>query len=304
MRGYIVVVIVVAAVLVAMPMMLVDHPAAGQAASTPVEDLFIVRHIDGETTSSVDGQTLAMYATVRSLGADAPDEAIKATAVAWYTLFCYERDKDGEVTSAIGYPEGYGEAYWREAWGEAYDTHISRIRAACEAVRGRTITMDGAPVMALMHGLNGGKTEAYHTLYDHDLPYLHAVDSKWDTAAPQALSTVDISAGEATSILKTMLSTDTLPASSAWFADPVLTDSGNVKKITVCGKPIDGQTVASAFSLPSAAFTVSVQDERVIFTVTGQGHFLGMSLYGATAMANEGAAWEEIVAHYYQGISV
>ena len=37
------------------------------------------------------------------------------------------------------------------------------------------------------------------------------------------------------------------------------------------------------------------------FSVTGYGHGVGMSQYGANAMAKEGAGWREILAHYYTG---
>ena len=40
------------------------------------------------------------------------------------------------------------------------------------------------------------------------------------------------------------------------------------------------------------------------FSVTGYGHGVGMSQYGANAMAREGAGWREILTHYYTGTTV
>ena len=44
---------------------------------------------------------------------------------------------------------------------------------------------------------------------------------------------------------------------------------------------------------------VDVQDGKLVFTTRGYGHGVGMSQYGANAMAKDGADWQEILCHYY-----
>ena len=56
--------------------------------------------------------------------------------------------------------------------------------------------------------------------------------------------------------------------------------------------------------LRSACFAVEEQDGIFTFSVTGYGHGVGMSQYGANAMAADGAKWEEIVTHYYTGTEI
>ena len=41
-----------------------------------------------------------------------------------------------------------------------------------------------------------------------------------------------------------------------------------------------------------------------MFFVTGYGHGVGMSQYGADRMAREGADFREILTHYYTGVTV
>jgi stage II sporulation protein D len=41
-----------------------------------------------------------------------------------------------------------------------------------------------------------------------------------------------------------------------------------------------------------------------VFTVAGFGHGVGMSQYGAAAMAEEGADYRTILAHYYPGTTL
>ena len=58
------------------------------------------------------------------------------------------------------------------------------------------------------------------------------------------------------------------------------------------------------FDLSSADFEISVGDDSVTFRVTGYGHGVGMSQYGANHCAKEGMTYEEILKKYYTGISL
>ena len=55
------------------------------------------------------------------------------------------------------------------------------------------------------------------------------------------------------------------------------------------------------FCLRSADFSVDYADGAFIFTTCGYGHAVGMSQYGADAMARRGYTFREILAHYYPG---
>ena len=44
--------------------------------------------------------------------------------------------------------------------------------------------------------------------------------------------------------------------------------------------------------------------EEIRFTVSGYGHRVGMSQYGAEAMARDGSTFEEILLHYYTGVTL
>ena len=53
--------------------------------------------------------------------------------------------------------------------------------------------------------------------------------------------------------------------------------------------------------LRSTAVTMTVEGERIKVTTKGYGHRVGMSQYGADAMAMNGSTYPEILAYYYQG---
>ena len=62
-----------------------------------------------------------------------------------------------------------------------------------------------------------------------------------------------------------------------------------------------GQELRRLLGLRSAIFTIAYEDGAFRFTTHGYGHAVGMSQYGANAMAQNGATYEEILAYYYPG---
>ena len=46
---------------------------------------------------------------------------------------------------------------------------------------------------------------------------------------------------------------------------------------------------------------MTATDETITVTTRGYGHRVGMSQYGADAMAALGSTYDEILTHYYQG---
>ena len=52
------------------------------------------------------------------------------------------------------------------------------------------------------------------------------------------------------------------------------------------------------------AFMMTVQDGGITIETLGKGHRVGMSQYGADAMARNGSTYDEILAHYYQGTRI
>ena len=63
-------------------------------------------------------------------------------------------------------------------------------------------------------------------------------------------------------------------------------------------------SLRSVLGLRSACFEWEVQDGKLVFFVTGFGHGVGLSQYGANQMAADGADYLEIATHYYTGVTV
>jgi stage II sporulation protein D len=88
---------------------------------------------------------------------------------------------------------------------------------------------------------------------------------------------------------------------SAWFGEVENDPAGLPVAIQVGGVKADTVKLRELFELRSPSFTVEGKEGKVTFFVTGYGHGVGMSQYGANALAKEGKTAEEILAWYYPG---
>ena len=88
---------------------------------------------------------------------------------------------------------------------------------------------------------------------------------------------------------------------SGWFSGVTYTEGGGVEAMSVRGKSFTGTQLRSKLGLRSTAFDLEVKGKTIVITTRGFGHRVGMSQYGAQAMAKEGAGFEDILRHYYTG---
>ena len=64
---------------------------------------------------------------------------------------------------------------------------------------------------------------------------------------------------------------------------------------------IRGEEFRKYLKLPSSKFNLAIKDNYVYFAGRGFGHGLGLSQWGAKALAEKGFTHEQILAHYYPG---
>jgi stage II sporulation protein D len=77
-----------------------------------------------------------------------------------------------------------------------------------------------------------------------------------------------------------------------------------VTSLSVGGVSLTGNRLRTILELRSACFTMAFQEDTVTFSVTGYGHGVGMSQYGANVLAAGGMDYREILTWYYSGAEV
>ncbi|MBQ3133102.1 MAG: stage II sporulation protein D [Clostridia bacterium] len=294
----------------------VEKPADEPTASTLSEDVFRVLESDGKTVSEIDARTFLIWTVAAEMPAKFEEEALKAQVVAAYTYFCYERAAErASPTKAlagadfsdtpIAYPKGYTEAYWKERWGSGYDEYYQKIAAAVDAVGGKRILYNGAPIFAAYHAISSGTTEVPEVVWSAAFPYLQSVDSQKDAAAPNYETTVTLSAPAFAKAMESVKGIDLSGDAKNWVKDDAKRSAaGTVVSQTVGGVSVEGTEWRSRCKLRSACFTVAYEDGDFVFHVKGYGHDVGMSQYGAQFLAQSGYSWEEILHHYYSDVKI
>ena len=269
---------------------------------------------DGETVESMALDQYLRGVVRGEMPASFELEALKAQAAAERTYVYYqlaagrkEAHPDADVCTDPGCCSAWlSEEAAREKWGEDFDGWESRIEEAVAATDGQTALYDGQPILAVFHSSSAGKTAEAGDVWSGDVPYLRSVDSpEGEETVPNYYSAAEFTAAEAKTLLAQAHPELTFSGGpDKWFGAAERDDSGRVSTVEVCGAPLRGVEVRRIFSLRSACFTIDAAAERVTFRVTGYGHGVGMSQYGANELARQGKTWQEILMWYYADITV
>ena len=150
-----------------------------------------------------------------------------------------------------------------------------------------------------------GKTVDAAEVWGNSVAYLKSVDSPEGDEVPNYRTQVILNAEEVKSLtLASYPGADLSGDPSTWFGQASRNDGGGVISIPLGGVTLTGGQVRSLFSLRSACFTTAWDGTQFTFDVTGYGHGVGMSQYGANAMAKSGSGFEDILTWYYTGAEV
>lgn len=282
-------------------------PASPPEESAKEETISVFNHV----TNLSENMILEDY-LIGVVAAEMPaafeSEALKAQAVAARTYTFYKSRSnvhtDGDICTDSGHCQAYlTDEQMRTNWGTDYDLYFNKIKDAVYSTQREHLTYNEEPVMAVFHSMGGGKTENSQDVWGSEIPYLISVDSPGEEVAVNYNSSLTITFDEFKAIVLAAYPNAALNS----FSDvsvPVLSEGGHVKSIIIGAVNIPGTAIRSLFNLRSTKFTISFNENNVTFNVTGYGHGVGMSQYGANAMAKEGKDYKEILSHYYPGTTL
>ena len=294
-------------------------PLPGTAASEAAPDSAVVPPSDQDSESflladqsagavvSVPRRDYLIGAVAAEMPISWPDEALKAQAIAAHSYALYCRDHAAEPAS--GWlsvdpvrRQGYlTDAVLRSYWGTAYEENYARLSALVDSVLTDVLYYGSAPAGTSYFAISNGMTEASENVWGTALPYLVAVDSSTDLNADNYLYTVQFTTEQMQQALAGLGLLPDPAAPASWFGEAALTPSGYVASLPVCGQSVTGPALRKALGLRSACFTVQYQEGSFLLTTKGYGHGVGLSQWGAKALAEQGQSAEEILAHYFPG---
>lgn len=263
---------------------------------------------------TISAEEYIIGAVMAEMPCDYPDEALKAQAVAASTYAVRRREEqtaapDPELKGAYisDDPEKYQGFFTEEQarlfYGDSYDEAYEKISSAVKSVSDTILIYEGEPIVAAFHSMSAGITENAENVWGTAVPYLIAAESEYDISAPDSTVTFEYTLTELSARLYAAypdrfsyedMDTLTVDITEKSSSGTVLTaDAGDIS--------FTGQDIRRIFSLPSACFDIAYSDDSAVFTCYGKGHGVGMSQYGAKALAEKGYTYDQILLHYYNG---
>ena len=291
-----------------------DNAASLSPSVGGIDSRQMLRVLIGGETVEMDMATYLAGVVRAEMPAVFESEALKAQAVAARTYTIHkilnggsENHPDADACDDITCCKAYTDAAAAAAnWGTDAPQYEEKIRAAVRDTDGECILYEGSPILAVFHSSSVGATMDAASVWSEAVPYLVSVSS------PENSETVPnyyTSGAFTVSTLKTLLQealpeTDLSGSHTQWFTDITRTPSGTVTSVTVGGVTITGNRLRTILGLRSPCFTISFDGDSALFSVTGYGHGVGMSQYGANVLASGGMNYREILAWYYTGTTV
>ncbi len=288
-----------------------SHAETSRDAPSAANEPYRVLDISTGEILTVPVRDYLIGAVCAEMPATFEKEALKAQAVAVHTYAERIRTRNRQTPdpSLLGadfsndsakYQAYYTEDQLHAAYGDAYDTCRAKIETAVDAVEDLLLCYDGEPIIAAFHAISSGKTESAETVWGEPLAYLVSVDSQSDRNAPRYQETVSFSAEDFKTAILRENPDVTFPDDPAqWCTVLGTSDAGTVLNVQCGSTVMSGTKLRETLGLRSACFSVQFADNLLQFTTKGYGHTIGMSQYGANAMAQNGSSYQEILAHYY-----
>ncbi len=262
-----------------------------------------IRVFDGKKTVSMAEDDYLVCVVAAEMPAAYQEEALKAQAIAARTRVakghCASHPK-ADVCVDSGCCQGFLDEAGQEArWGDDAKLYKSKIRQAVEETHGLILTYDEEPIEVLYHAVSGGWTEDVEDVYVEALPYLRAVSSPGEEEAKGFETMSSVTDSDLASMFPEEEEEGTV-------ALEVLerSETGRVMWLRVGKHTMTGRTFRKALGLTSTNFDILREDGKVTFLQHGYGHGVGMSQAGAEAMAKVGARYDEILLHYYTGVTI
>lgn len=186
--------------------------------------------------------------------------------------------------------------------------------AAVEQTAGIYILYAGEPISAMYCSSNGGATEDSENITGNAVGYLHGKVDSFEAAAASINANSSWTDTLTRSQLAEKANTLGFSIASADSIEITYSDTGNVigmkltdsngRSASFSGKACY-EFCTSTLGLKSISFEISENGDSVTFIGSGWGHSLGMSQFGAYAMAKTyGFTYDQIVNFYYTDITL
>lgn len=261
------------------------------------EDDITIAVLMEDGVKNMDIEEYVLGVLLGELPGDFETEAIKAQAVAARTFALYRKERqmvhqDADVCTQSICCQAYMDPSGYIANGGTADV-VSKMRQCVQATKSEVLFYRGELIDATYFSSTGGRTEDAQAVWGSFVPYLQSVVSG-EIENPQ---TICFSKKDFCTALG-------LPVDEVRVDAPIYTTGGGLENVLINGISFTGTQLRQSLGLRSTQITFTVDKDSVQITTNGYGHRVGMSQYGAEAMATRGSNYKKILKHYYSGVTI
>ncbi|MGM9877303.1 MAG: stage II sporulation protein D [Bacilli bacterium] len=226
-------------------------------------------------------------------------DALKSLSVAARTFALYKLSKNENYIMKSGTSDQcyISTSTMKKNWGSKYEENYNKIKTAVDSTSGEYLTYKDEVIISFYFSISNGYTENCENVFSQKLDYLKSVDSSWDKKYGYKEKEVKFT-------IKDFLNKLGINGNIISNIDINRSQTGRVNEITINNKSFKGTKFRTLLSLRSTDIEISYDKEYVYITTKGYGHGVGMSQYGANAMASEGYKYDEILKYYYTGVKI
>ena len=256
---------------------------------------------------SMDMEEFLIYMLVGQAEEDWEKETLKAHAVIARTNIMREIGSRKEVKAEELQVSYVTPEQFEASFGEIKREEIQKIyREAVRDTYSRTIRYEGQYIEALYHDVSPGNTLSAKEVLGKEIPYLVSVESSRDIEAEEYMSLHTFTGKEVVEKLHEKGKGKTLSVDSVISNLKIeeKTENGYIKTLLAGKERIRGEEWKELFALPSGCFYLEEQEGALRMITLGAGHGMGLSCYGADALAREGWRYEKILKKYYPGTEI
>ena len=248
---------------------------------------------------SIPLEEYVIHVLAGEMPASFSDEALKAGAIVSrsYAIYKIKQNKSYDVTDNTLTQVYLTDDELKEKWQKNYVNNLKKIKSAVYKTKGQVLTYDNDVIEALFFSTSSGYTEDAKEVFSEERPYLKSVPSLWDQASPVFSEVTNFSKEDFCNKLN-------ITCSNLDIEIIETTSTGRSKKIRVNKQIFNSNDFIKKLGLRSTFLNIKVIDNNVVIETKGYGHGVGMSQYGANALALKGYKYDEILKYYYQNTQI
>ncbi len=227
-------------------------------------------------------------------------EALKAQAIASRTYAMYKKslNQEYDVLATTADQVYLTLEQMQEKWQNDYEEYYNKIKEAVYQTRNLVLKYNNEIIKSYYFAMSNGYTEEAVNVFNESQDYLVSVESKGEEEiSDNVIKTISMSKTEFCQKLN-------IECQNIKITDINYSISGRINNLKINNTQFLGTKLRSLLNLRSTDFQIEVADNEVLITTKGYGHGVGMSQYGANAMAKNGSSYEEILKHYYQNVTI